>query len=208
MIAQLPINYSLIGKAVDFYKNIGYELINVDWMVAPPYSYATWSTPGAQFRTVNSKGYAQHLVGSAEQGFIQKVALKQVDHDKKYVSVTPCFRRGDNTTPVNTEWFMKVELSAVSHDTSAVFHHTFLDDAWACFDYLGADYTKMKVWVDDKLPNKDINYEFPELTEWPWLELGSYGYRELVLSPKDLQKSNCVIHYGTGLALPRFQLIL
>lgn len=194
---NILIDYNLIGKAVDFYVGKGYEHINVDWMVAPQFSFATYRKKGAQFRTLSSSGYAQHLVGSAEQGFIQSVSKKEVEFDRRYVSVTPCFRRGD-IGPVNQEWFMKVELSVVSKDNT-VWCEEMLEDAWQCFDYLGARQDRMRLWLDDS-GQKDIMHEYMD----GYLELGSYGYRSL----DGLTNGNCLIHYATGLALPRFQLIL
>ncbi len=191
------LNYNLIGKAVDFYISKGYEYINVDWMVDPKYSYATCNTEGAQFRTHNRSGYLKHLVGSAEQGFIQSVAESKIQFDKKYVSVTPCFRRGD-IGPVNCEWFMKVELSVASKDNTVWFEE-MLEDAWQCLVHLGVSQESMKVWNDDN-GQKDIVHEYID----GYLELGSYGYRTI----SGLTKENCLIHYATGLAIPRVQLIL
>lgn len=93
---------------------------------------------------------------------------------------------------------MKVELSVVSKDNTVWFEE-MLDDAWQCFDYLGARQDKMRLWLDDS-GQKDIMHEYMD----GYLELGSYGYRHL----DGLTNGNCLIHYATGLALPRFQLIL
>lgn len=205
-VINLPIDYKLIGEAVEFYKSYGYEYIELDWMVDPQCGYATYAKEGAQYRTQSSKGFAKHLVGSAEQGFIQAVKDGKVEWDKKYVSVTPCFRRGD-IGPVNNEWFMKVELNAVSdHDEN--IHEVMLDHAWKFFAWNGGVLDDMKLYKETpNSPNSDIVHVYHS-EDWGWLELGSYGYREVPFLARQLQKDKVLIHYGTGLALPRFQLIL
>lgn len=201
-VIDLPIDYALIGKAVEHYKTYGYTLINVDWMVDPWCSYATHGAESGKFRTQSSKGYAKHLVGSAEQGFIQAVSEGKVEFDKLYMSITPCFRRGD-IGPVNNEWFMKLELSAVTEGDTP-FHEKMLDAAWAFFAWNGGSIDQMKLYVEGVNNNTDIVH----LHDGDWLELGSYGYRDVTNLAHHLQKDKVLVHYGTGLALPRFQLIL
>ncbi len=203
-VIDLPINYKLIGEAVEYYQSVGYTLIEVDWMVDPECSYATWGREGSQYRTQSSKGYAKHLVGSAEQGFIQAVKDCKVNWNQKYVSVSPCFRRGD-IGPINNEWFMKVELSEVTISNEFTYK-TMLKDAMECFERLGAEGHRLHIWKDMDCHNEDIVHEYD--CEERFIELGSYGCRNLEFKARELQMDKVLIHYGTGLALPRFQLIL
>ena len=206
------IDYSLIGKAMDFYKDKGYTPIELDWMVRPDISALTTPFPWCEFRTIGSDEKEYVLVGSAEQSFLQAVYDRVAELDTLYVSVTPCFRRGDIGL-VNQETFMKVELSAATSITYPVYKK-MLSDAQELFQALGVDrknliiskesdtqfdiiYSKEYTHLIDSIDNDDWSYP-PDA----WLELGSYGVRSL----KGLQTSDILVHYGTGLALPRFQL--
>lgn len=140
-----------------------------------------------------------HRIINAMPEFAEKKTRGDSRHMVRYRKddLTVIFRRGD-IGPVNQEWFMKVELSAVSKDNTVWFEE-MLEDAWQCFEYLGARQDKMRLWLDDN-GQKDIMHEYMD----GYLELGSYGYRSL----DGLTNGNCLIHYATRLALPRFQLIL
>lgn len=211
---ELPIDYSLLSRAIDFYASRGYTMINVPWMVYPKYSRVTLTHDEGAFVTTNIHGDELHLVGSAEQGFIQQAHM--VAPGKKYMSVTPCFRRGD-ISMTHMEWFMKLELSSCAAEPDEMYLE-FLDDAWSCFVELGANQDKMRDKVERGFADefhRDINYNH-RMNECDMdLELGSYGHR---IIPKvetiqgvvtgSLHSENHVINYGTGLALPRFQLIL
>lgn len=211
MIEKLQIDYSLIGKAVEWYQSCGYQPINVNWMVPPMFSLATWSNEGDQFKTIDHQGFSKHLVGSAEQGFIEQAALGNIEYGKRYVSVSPCFRRGDNKHPTNMEWFMKVELSVMTKRDDTLTYADLAVDARECFEKLGAEPVRLSYFYDTER-SLDIVHSFnhPDCPGMNYIELGSYGYRELSF-PKGqplLQNDEFVVHYGTGLALPRFQLIL
>lgn len=207
---KLHIDYSLLGKAISFYQSIGYTLIDVNWMVDPKFSLATWNSNNGQFKTTNQYGDVKHLVGSAEQGFIENAAMGQIEYGKKYVSVTPCFRSGDNKTPLNLEWFMKVELSVMTNLDDTDMFLNLLEDARHCFIKLGAHENKLSVVQTDEY-NLDILHKFNHIDySVSEIELGSYGCRELLFNNTDrkgLINDSFVVHYGTGLALPRFQLI-
>lgn len=197
------INYSLVGKAIEFYKSRGYQYIELPWMV--PMDSIMQTCPAEQYvyKTINSYGEEMGLVGSAEQAFIHNSGW--ATDSQKYVSATPCFRCGDTNYPTNNDTFFKVELSACNNwaDWEIVEH--FVQDAMDLFVELGCN-EKYLEWSyqTDQLLNVDITYPWrwkhPEFTP---LELGSYGYRHL----ESLKHDKKVLYYGTGLALPRFELI-
>ena len=198
-----PIDYSLIGRAVDFYKSLGYEYIEVPWMVEPLYAQVTYDSPAGIFSTYDADNMNKSLIGSAEQGFLEKIGRGEVYKDTKYVSVSPCFRRGDRYSPYHQETFMKVELSYFQEigrgDPDMVTG--MVADAGKCFIELGIsgyskDITPQSI---DIIAPVDGAHEFDA-----WLEIGSYGTRDLT----PMGFTGYQLCYGTGLALPRFQEII
>lgn len=193
------INYAHLAKAIEFYSRVGYTQIEVDWMVPSSVAYHTNKHVEGNFITNDRHDNPQVMVGSAEQGFLKAVADGRIELDRLYMSVSPCFRRGD-IGPVNQEWFVKLELNYISLTNKTVYETTLMDDAFELFQQLGANLLQLGLYhEDDGTNNKDIVYWTDEITP---LELGSYGYREI----KGLTDYNFLLHYGTGLALPRFQL--
>lgn len=193
------INYSLLSRAIECYSDMGYEQIEVDWMVPEHICVATNAHPSGMFSTVDRNGSGCVLVGSAEQGFLKAIIDDRIEVDRKYMSVSPCFRRGD-IGPINQEWFVKLELGAVSYSDRDLFK-LMASEAMDVFSELGATVTRLDVSFDggDSDPLDIVYYQNNAAP----MELGSYGYREIT----DLTPYNFLLHYGTGLALPRFQYI-
>ena len=198
-----PIDYSLVSKALEFYVSKGYEYIDVPWMINPKFGKMTESPDSGIFTTIDSYGRELHLIGSGELGFIQMAHL--MIPNKKYVSATPCFRRGDISV-IHSETFFKVELSSCSNSSNEMYLE-FINDAMILFKQFGADSNRLNITYPDKNDyrfNHDIEYPVSLYGQRPFmLELGSYGQRYI----ENLHSTNNVINYGTGLALPRFQLI-
>jgi hypothetical protein len=188
-LEQLPIDYQMLADACRFYKAKNYEQIEVPWHVSPAASLET-----AQ---INSRIYitncGEHFIGSAEQGFIELMMndIQRLKFDTRYFAVSPCFRR-DYPDDIHSRWFVKLELfKMINQDGPLDSMNEFIEDARTFFCGITQDESVEKFY-DASTQSVDLMHHN--------LELGSYGYRTL---------SNGITWvYGTGLALPRTQLIL
>jgi seryl-tRNA synthetase len=174
----------------------------VPWIVDAESSNFTHNSDDGKFilNDIDSKGmWAKHLVGSAEQGFIQ---LKDsLVANKRYMSISPCFRKGEDDE-THCEQFMKLELFMISHPVNKIedlkLKIMFIHDAILCFKRLGYEHLEC-------VQTSEQNMDIMATTKSPWLELGSYGCRDIFdVSTSTYRR----IYYGTGLALPRFQLVI
>jgi seryl-tRNA synthetase len=185
----MNIDYALLASAVRQYKELGYEFIEVPWIVSHKSHESTASPPDGAF-VIEDRGC---LVGSAEQGFIE--IIDELYPDRKYAAVSPCFRKNDNRDEYHQETFMKLEL--FSYDAHESHNYTaMIEDATKVFAHFGIP--KFKLARVDSLfdDNHDIAYQGQ-------IEMGSYGNR--IIKSINMQH---VINYGTGLALPRFSQVL
>lgn len=194
LLEDRPINYALLAEAVRYYKVQGFEQIEVPWIVSGEASLETAPTE----HDVYVSNRDEHFVGSAEQSFIQLMMYDpdKLESNKDYFAITPCFRR-DRPSEKYSRWFMKLELFCrydqniyVDGDANIGAMDIalwYMDRAKDCFKHLSnrSDITHL----DNDLMCGD-------------LELGSYGVRQLSVD------DNICWVFGTGLALPRFQLIL
>lgn len=197
------INYSWLGRAMEYYADIGYSPFEAKWMVDSYISMQTNPSEHGAFIVTNGNGHYKHLVGSAEQSFMEEVWKGKMTPQKLYVSCTPCFRRGDTFGSRHQETFMKVELSYYSYDPNDLTYlWTLIDDAENFFiNELGMKTVKREKDYDRGYDDLFANdKEIDDL----YIELGSYGMRELI----DGKGRTYYSHYGTGLALPRAQFAL
>lgn len=196
-----PVDYRLLTRALEFYKSRGYQYIDVPWLVFPHCANVTHENPFGKFKTTGWHGGDLELVGSAEQGFIQLYYLGQIQTDTPYVSVSPCFRRGDNESPYHQETFMKIELCYIRDRDDESYVNQMTTHAKLCFLELGA----MVLSTEENDGIIDILAPAKNAGEYsPFIEIGSYGTRELT----KINRPNTVLDFGTGLALPRFQEII
>lgn len=180
------IDYVLLAQAVTKYKYLGYQFVEVPWMVTPQTSQIT-KPPGAEgFILTDGK----HLIGSAEQGFIQ--ASASFKYNRKLASISPCFRKNDNRDYYHQETFMKLELFIQTIKKPWDKVYKLINDASQVFEELGIK----KVYFNQ---TSESNLDIEAITKYGNLELGSYGYRHV---------GETYFIYGTGLALPRFQMAL
>jgi len=100
---NFPIDYSKISNAIEFYKNKGFEYIEVPWDTPKKYQQSTFL--GEDFAPIDND---RHLVGSSEQSFVYLLDNEFIT-PKPYVTCTPCFRAGE-VDILHQEYFMKVEL--------------------------------------------------------------------------------------------------
>ena len=121
------------------------------------------------------------VIGSAEQGFLQMI-LDGVIAPGECQSISPCFR-DDVPDALHQPEFMKLELAIIGDDFSN-FDMNIQDDALAFFMRYSDD-----ICVNPE--NQDI--------ELNGIELGSYGKKKI---------EHTTLHYGTGIAEPRFSYAL
>jgi hypothetical protein len=190
-LENTQIDYRLFDIARAHYDRRGYVPIEVPWMVDSKVSLIT--TPKKEYAYATKP--SQHLVGSAEQGFLQMALNGTLAPEARFQAITPCFRR-DVPDESHSRWFMKLELfqwferplkDRVKVDLDLGYMR---DSAWALFKNL-TDLKKHHLLVcpttdDIEHPAFDINLN--------GIEIGSYGIR----SYKPITWV-----YGTGLALPR-----
>lgn len=178
------IDYALLGKAVEHYKERGFTYVEVPWVVEEHAIRATLPDHfdamelgvgrGRDFRRVyNGDNY---LVGSAEQGFLTMNLLPG-----KYVGVTPCFRMEEVNDLFYQDMFMKVELFS-NHPNLQVEEMVKSAESFIHQYSYG-------------LPRRVHTAEGIDLMHGG-VEIGSYGERK----HDDIGRWV----YGTGLALPRF----
>lgn len=184
------IDYKLIGEAVEFYTNLGYEYVELPWAVDRCYVYATLPEEfdslgiGLRHPETITPYYSDgdYLVGSAEQSFIASDM-----EPGRYVGVTPCFRAEIENNLYYQDMFMKVELFDNRPDATV---EEVITDAEAFFRgqinplRLGRDVLRRVV--------TGIGVDLNVGT----IEVGSYGER----THEDFGRWV----YGTGLACPRF----
>lgn len=180
LLQNKPIDYTLLGEACNYYKELGYKQIETPWMVSPEANGSTYEGD-TDFAYALKNG--KELVCSAEQGFVQMWMGGKLKLEKMYYSVSPCFR-GDHLDTTHSNWFMKLELCCFSK--TAEPYSRMLSDAMNCFDEVGHVMTTI-VGTDSTI---DLMYGD--------LELGSYGARKMC--------DGVFLNYGTGIALPRFTL--
>ena len=175
-----PIDYALIGKAVQYYVDHGYTYVEVPWAVSTSMSEKTLPEGKFAMRVSHPDILSADLLGSAEQGLIDLVDRGKLDPNRNYVAVSPCFRaEAAVEAGVSQFTFMKVELFSLwSHFGTHQWH------AWAFFRDNGLRCSRDVVSPDQE-----------DLVSPCGVEMGSYGFRQNW-------------SYGTGLALPRFSTVL
>lgn len=204
------IDYSLLGRAMAFYKVQGYTSFNAPWMVRTNISSITLPSEDNAFLVTTINGHYNHLVGSAEQGFLQMLSDGELLEDEYYVSCTPCFRRGDvkmayddfgvSVGLINQETFMKVELSmATQNPYNESWKRVLMTDALQLLESLNIQDIRVLEGMDGK--SADIMAFDPSCNGL--IELGSYGVRDIPCN----DGGTLYAHYGTGIALPRLQRI-
>jgi hypothetical protein len=186
------IDYAALGEAISAYENLGYTYVETPWVVPeriiratlpPQFGYlelamqdSVSDARSCDCRPVKSYTSRGGVVGSAEQGFLA-LGLPA----GKYVGCGPCFRDEPASDLFHRPYFMKVELF-VTEDGASV--DDVLADARGVLDTM-TDYKLESVKTAD---GWDL--------ELAGIEIGSYGER---ISPAHGRWV-----YGTGLALPRF----
>lgn len=173
------INYHHIAEAEDYYQALGYQRVDVPWVVPREPYEATFPHEFAMpYFTLGG-----FLVASGEQSFLNMLLTGELE-EGKWQCTTPCFRDEPQYDELHHPWFMKVELIHVGLNVS----HRVLADARGFFEqYLRVD-------------TVGIDYNQVDIVDYAnGVELGSYGFREY----KGKKWT-----YGTGVAEPRLSTVL
>jgi hypothetical protein len=182
---NVPINYRLLGLAQSHYSQLGFDYIEVPWIVEVDTIKQTLPDPEIRIHRLYpmERDWIKYpaLVGSAEQSFIQ-VAKDDRWFAGTYQSITPCFR-DDEVDNLHNEYFMKLEL----------FTNTFP------LEYLiEAAKTFFSTYVDCKVVQTEQGFDI--IDSKFGIELGSYYNRTI----KGIGCYSC----GTGIAEPRLSTVI
>jgi hypothetical protein len=169
-----PIDYTKIAKAIDFYKDKGFEYIEVPWDTPKKYQQSTFI--GEDFAPIDND---RHLVGSSEQSFIYLLDNNFIK-SKPYISCSPCFRAGEIDI-LHQEYFMKVEIFEPLDFSSNRLKEILNFGIEFFSQYLHVEF----------LPTGENMYD---IVSSQCIELGSYGIREY---------NGKTWIYGTAIAEPR-----
>lgn len=99
-----PINWARIAQSANFYHTMGFEQVEVPWLVDRKFAMAT--CPHERYLVSTDLG---DLVGSAEQGFIQQDYLGRLGKGK-FQAISPCFRKEEVLDDLHQNAFLKLEL--------------------------------------------------------------------------------------------------
>lgn len=148
------IDYSKIARAVEFYKDRGFQYIEVPWTVDKEVIDITKPKNFRYFDT-----FLGSLVASGEQSFLQMRNELPV----KCMCVTPCFRDEPEVDEIHRNYFMKVELIHTNPSD--------LDKAYWDMLTLAREFFEIYEFTDvvKTTEGKDIYIN--------GLEVGSYGIR-------------------------------
>lgn len=175
------IDYSKVVTAAKYYASCGFKEVEVPWII----NYDAYRTtkPGLarDFYTVD--GY---LNASGEQSFI--MMLQSGVKLGRNFCITPCFRNEEVFDEIHYQYFFKVELI----------------DMNVSEDNLRAMITVAKKFFEQYVPvnivqTDDEGRAFDIVDKQHGIELGSYGIRNV---------DGFSWIYGTGVALPRLDVVI
>lgn len=178
------IDYTLLGNAQHYYTQRGYHELAVPWLIREEAYTATCPPERRHFFCLD--GY---LNASGEQSFLE--LLLQGQPLEKQFCITPCFRDEPTIDELHQRSFIKLEL--IDTNVTDERLHTMMHDAKQFFDSLLLIEQATTIVKTDE---SDSSYDI--IDRMHGIELGSYGIRRY--------KTYEWI-YGTGLALPRFQVV-
>jgi len=185
---NVPIDWSRIGRAVEFYRSLGYAYAEAPWVVPAEIVRETLPPGATPYQiSVGDRAFGE-LVGSAEQSFLWLLRRMAIDPVTPIVGVSPCFR-GDPRSAIHQKTFMKVELFVPNPDPQEGFSKLIADAA----EFFHEEGASMKRVITQNGNDLYVG----------GIEVGSYGVRS-VPGPYDAISTSLKWAYGTGLAEPRF----
>jgi hypothetical protein len=173
-----PICWTRISAAIEWYRGLGYQYIDLPWMV--PSEYVRPTLPAGRLPKMVREGLTDcgALLGSGEQAFYHKLKTSDFPPGNQFMTCTPCFRSEERYDPLLVRpQFLKVELFVLPNTELTV-----LDMANHAHKFMRRWYPGCLILTTSE--GLDIMYN--------GVELGSYGDRRGEYL------------YGTGLAEPRF----
>lgn len=178
MDTEPSINWPLLLRTVDHFKQLGYVYVEVPWTVSEQAQRATYDGD------IHPVFQQKYVVASGEQSFVQ-MQLDGILMPGKYVTLTPCFRDESTISSISRSSFMKVELYIT--DIAETSHDEMISHCVGWFNTL----QNMPVALVETEEGIDI--------ELNGIEIGSYGKRTY---------QGTTWLYGTALAEPRFSTII
>lgn len=186
------ISYQRLAEAIAYYKELGYQYIEVPWWVTEDITRVTLPEPLQPIR-VGDTDQEFDFIGSAEQGFIDLFNTASLRANTLYVSCSPCIRR-EQEDALHQQSFMKVELFAFIENEG---EHSY-DQARQYVTIL-KNHAKEFMSKYHAVGEANLGYDTIDLFVND-IEVGSYGIRNEV--------DDWYLIYGTGLAEPRFETAL
>lgn len=207
------INYGFLAAAEKYYQNIGYELIEVPWVVSHNAYYTTkpkgaWDVVVGTMpdlksayptnrksaerdddeKLIQAKELRGYLPASGEQSFLDVLFGSGGNfRGGKYVATTPCFR-SETYDGLHKPWFMKTELIYIPEE----FHEEQVEEVLSDAGNFFANH--MSVGVSPVKTKEGIDWVGTKSS----IELGSYGWRTY---------KGVRYIYGTGCAEPRLSYV-
>lgn len=177
------ISANKIISSIDYFKTHGFELVDVPMCVEKCCSDLTKPEYAITFHHTSDAVY----VASAEQSFIQMFKDGKLKNNHSYMALTPCLRDEVKFDDYHYFLFLKLELITIgSHCTSSI-----LDLAKTNFENLSN--TKVDIIkTTEEIDSYDLQIDD--------IEIGSYGGRYML--------DGTPYTYGTGIAEPRFSVVL
>jgi seryl-tRNA synthetase len=180
------IDYKLVARAIEAYEDEGYRYVETPWLVGESALKATLPSDRHGFHLGNPvrEPRHHHLVGSAEQGFLQMMLHGELQPGR-YCSAGPCFRDEPVVDEQHQISFFKVELIHYLSPQEKFGHPRVM-----------AHHADVVMWriFDKEYPTVCVATESGYDLTVNGVEVGSYGARE---------HAGHRWVYGTGLALPR-----
>lgn len=192
----------ILIDAVSHYERLGYQLIDVPYLVDVDVSNLTKPWFVDNLHHDNKKVY----VGSGEQSFIQLMKERKINKGK-YMCITPCYRDEKDLDKLHLRMFMKLELINISDELNKPCFiqqqgkrivYEVLNDAKEFFDQYSDNIRiiqtgthRVNDWMGSNIFGSCMEHDILNND----IEIGSYGIRETLYGR---------FVYGTGLALPRF----
>jgi seryl-tRNA synthetase len=182
--------YELIAYAQRFYDSKGFTDKEVPWVVSERASNITKPDFANNTYVSNTNvGYGHAaLVASGEQGFLQLILDKQLKYGF-YQTTTPCFRTEMVYNQLTRPYFMKTELIMYLKDDFKYHFEHMLRIGLEFHRSIGLE-VELEEMGEDQVDIVDTH---------GGVELGSYGIRT---------HDDFTWAYGTGLALPRTEVVL
>lgn len=170
---KFNISVEKIYKAINFYGDKGYEMLDVPMICSSDSCNVTKPEGNESFNHDNDS-----YVGSAEQSFIELYSCGQLP-DGKFMALTPCYRDEPEINDLHLNIFLKLELIHVGD--KFVNENQIIKDSFEFFSIYGQPIVTKESYVTD------ININD--------IEVGSYGTRAF--------PDGKVYVFGTGIAEPR-----